>query len=224
MPDLEELSERIEAELTRAQRRRQRVIAREPLPSRELTRRFRAFHDHAARLVRGVVLPRLERLAGYFDAAQLEGPDRRRGPRCTLHLRQTARVPATVTLDVELYPDAPVEQLLTVCQLHLRPSFLRYERCDELGFRLNRIDDARLARWIDDKLVEFVATYFRAETVALGQDDVLCTDPVSCARFSRASAAAECEHQGHTYYFVHEANRRRFQADPGRFVAAATEA
>ncbi|HYL23705.1 MAG TPA: YHS domain-containing protein, partial [Burkholderiales bacterium] len=46
----------------------------------------------------------------------------------------------------------------------------------------------------------------------------MATDPVCGMKVEPATAAAETEHDGHTYYFCSKQCATRFQADPDKYA------
>jgi hypothetical protein len=66
-----------------------------------------------------------------------------------------------------------------------------------------------VAKWIDDRIVDFVQTYF-----ALGDNDYylkdhVVEDPITHVRFPKL-AAATLDWQGKKFYFVRQETRRQF--------------
>lgn len=49
------------------------------------------------------------------------------------------------------------------------------------------------------------------------------TDPVCGMQIDSASAAAQSNYQGQSYYFCTESCKRQFDADPRQFVGAASQ-
>lgn len=218
MAELDDLSTRLDAQVTRAARRLEQHAVQATAGSAALAARYRRFHEAAARIVRSIMLPRLERAARLFEHARLLEPDRSSGTFCRCRLPITPRFPAYATLELGLAHDGQVENALVCYDLDIQPLFMRYDRGERINFSLDKLDDKRIAPWVDEKLAQFVETYLRLEFVDRHQGDTLATDPVCRVRFSKVSAVGESAYGGHVFYFVSAETLEQFHQDPGRYV------
>ncbi len=67
-----------------------------------------------------------------------------------------------------------------------------------------------LARWVEDRVLDFLDTYLQLETHPLYQRDNTVTDIVCGMRISSVSAASTVNHHGQTYYFCSEHCKEAF--------------
>jgi len=87
---------------------------------------------------------------------------------------------------------------------------MKFKSHDEVEFSLGAVDKDAVARWMEDRIVDFVQTYF-----ALGDNDFylkdqMVEDPVALVRFPKLAAAATLDWHGNIFYFVSEETRRQF--------------
>jgi YHS domain-containing protein len=215
-----QLSQRIEAELRVAEERigqiQQQALAR----FEDLERRSARFREIAEPFAHQVIVSRLQKLLDYFKNGQLAEVDERSGYHCTCSFMHTARFPATVKLTLGVTHDERLERLLLTYNLDISPRFLQYDQTNLVDYAFDAFDPAEATRWIDDRIVQFVQTYLQLEFADQYQQENLVTDPVGNERFSRIYAAAQMDHQGNTYYFVTEENKKRFAEKPELYVAA----
>ncbi len=84
----------------------------------------------------------------------------------------------------------------------------------KLIFRLRNIDDAAVAKWIDDRIVDFVRTYVSLHENEYYLKDFMVEDPVAHVRFPKFAAGTTLESNGKTVYFIGEETRREFEKRP----------
>jgi YHS domain-containing protein len=72
--------------------------------------------------------------------------------------------------------------------------------------------------WVDDGICDFLDTYLRIEQGDGYTQESAITDPVCGMQIVKPLAAARTEYQGKTYYFCVEECRRKFEADPERYI------
>jgi YHS domain-containing protein len=219
MASLEELERRIKEKLARSEEGRQ--AQREQLRNgmSELEARLARYTTIANRLTREVIRPRLERLAACFaNARLLEGEGGRHGVVC--RFERTARFPATAILELGVTRDGEAFTVEVRYSLDILPVFFPYDKEGHLVQPLDALDEARVAAWVEDRIVGFVDAYLRLETLQPYQTENVVLDPVCGMRLNRAHAPAETEYQGVKYYFCVEDCRRKFLAEPDRYPAA----
>src|SRR5262249_39817850 len=90
------------------------------------------------------------------------------------------------------------------------PVLIRFNPHAELEFPLDAVDKEAVAKWMDDRIVEFVQTYF-----SLGENDIylkdyMVEDPIAHVRFPKFAAAASLEWQAQKHYFISEETRQEF--------------
>ncbi|OAI53276.1 hypothetical protein AYO44_04410 [Planctomycetaceae bacterium SCGC AG-212-F19] len=122
---------------------------------------------------------------------------------------------AKVRLKVGALTDRDVQKVILSYDLEIIPVLMRFKPHDEIEFPINAVDKEAAAKWIDDRIVDFVQTYF-----SLGENDIylkdqMVEDPIAKVRFPKMAAAATLEVGGQKYYFVGEETRREFEKQHG---------
>lgn len=69
---------------------------------------------------------------------------------------------------------------------------------------LDQIDREAVGAWVDDQLVSCVSTYLSILDNEFYMKRAMVEDPITKARFLKADAAAELEHNGRKVYFTSE--------------------
>src|SRR5690348_450253 len=117
---------------------------------------------------------------------------------------------AHVRLKLSAFTDRDIQKLILSYDLEIVPVLMRFKHHDELEFPMDKIDKEAVAKWIDDRIVDFVQTYF-----AMGENEIylkeyMVEDPIAHVRFPKQAAATTLEWQGRKFYFVGEETRREF--------------
>jgi len=217
------LSERIQTEIARADEKLRALRETKSHEYEELQHRHRLSQELSERLEHDVIRPRMLELVSHFDNAEFIETEDNEGCLCAVQFKHTPRFPSSTTLRIGITHDAEVRNVLLIYDLEILPIFMQYERNDQLALPIDDADERLAARWIEDKLVEFVATYLQLEFVDQYQEQNLVTDPVARMRISKLIAQAQADYQGHTYYFLTEDNKRKFIGKPTDYVMSAQE-
>ena len=117
---------------------------------------------------------------------------------------------ARVRLKLSALTDRDIQKVILSYDLEIIPVLMRFKQHDELEFPIDRVDREAAAKWIDDRLVDFVQTYFAMGENEIYLKDDMVEDPVAHVRFPRQAAAMTLEWQGHKFYFIGEETRREF--------------
>ena len=75
---------------------------------------------------------------------------------------------------------------------------------------MNEVDKEAVAKWIDDRIVDFVQTYFSMGENEIYLKDEMVEDPIAHVRFPKQAASTTIEWQGKKFYFIGEETRREF--------------
>jgi YHS domain-containing protein len=219
MSDLKGLERRIQERIGARDQRRH--LEQDHLLQRmmEFEERHGRFVAIADRLVAKVVRPRMQKLREHFDNTEMPDCESNGRHHCTCRFHHTERFPAEAKLELAISRDGECRTLLVLYSLDILPVFFQFEGHDQLPLPLDSVDEEKVAAWIDDKLVGFVETYLRLETVEQYQTENLVTDPVCGMQINKAFAAAQMKYQGKMYYFCLEDCLRKFDADPGMYLA-----
>lgn len=118
---------------------------------------------------------------------------------------------ARVSLRFSALTDRDVRKVILAYDLGIIPVLMRFKNHDEIEFPLEAVDKAAVAKWIDDRIVEFVQTYFSMGENELYLKDQMVEDPVAHVRFPKAAAASLLEWGGQKFYFIGEDTRREFE-------------
>jgi YHS domain-containing protein len=207
MSDIQSLASRIDTEFTAVEEKLRKFQVEQVQDYQGRQKRLgqlgQAFED-----LREIWKPRLELLAGKF------GERVKVTPRLTPSTREASfefqSMLARIRLRLSASTDRDVRNLVLSYDLEIIPMLMKYDSHVEAAFPLERIDKEAVARWVDDRIVDFVHSY-----LALGENDVylkdhMVEDPVAHVHFPKLAAAATLEWKGKTYYFVGEETRREF--------------
>jgi YHS domain-containing protein len=122
---------------------------------------------------------------------------------------------AKVRLKFSASTDRDFQKVILSYDLEIIPVLMRFQPHNEVEFPLNAIDKEAVARWIDDRIVDFVQTYFSMGENEIYLKDEMVEDPIAHVRFPKQAAATTLEWQGQKFYFIGEETRREFEKQQG---------
>jgi YHS domain-containing protein len=181
-----------------------------------------AFEDRAKRQeqfvklldsLRDVWRPRLEALAQKFDKRANVTPQLEPGRRTATFQFQSPL--ARIDLRFSVFTDPDVRNVIFNYNLDILPIYMKYESNTTLSFPLDSVDREALAKWIDDRIVDFVKTYMALHENSYYLKGHLVEDPVAKVQLPKYAAATSIDWQGKTYFFVSEETRREFEKQQG---------
>jgi YHS domain-containing protein len=184
----------------------------------EFDRRHQAFTSIADHVMQTIIRPRMEKLLQYFENARIQDADSSGKHHCTCCLDHTVQFPATARLELAVSRDGQCETLLLLYNLEILPVFFQFEGSDQLTVPLEDRNEEKIAEWVDHRILDFVETYLRLETVDQYQGDNLVEDPVCGMRVNKAFAAARMDYRGKTYYFCLADCQKKFAQDPEQYL------
>jgi hypothetical protein len=120
---------------------------------------------------------------------------------------------AHVKLRFTALTDRDFQRLILSYLVEITPAIIHYRPYAQVEFPLNAVDKALAAKWIDDRIVDFVQTYLSLGEPELFPKDQMVEDPVARIRFPKFAAAATLERKGEKLYFISEETRRNFEAE-----------
>jgi len=212
MPDIKSLASRIDAEFSAVEDKVKKLQVEQMEGHKDRQKRLeqlaKVFDEMSA-----IWRPRLELLVKKFgDRVQTK-------PRITPSTREAtfdfqSRV-ARVRLKFSATTDRDVKKLILGYDLDIIPVLMHFKSHDEAEFALNAIDKEAVAKWIDDRVVEFVQTYFAMGENEIYLKDQMVEDPIAHVRFPKVAAATTLEWQGQKYYFIGEDTRHEFENQQG---------
>ena len=212
MSDASSLAERIDAEFSAVEQRVKKFQVEQMEVQKQRQKRLEQLGQVFEQL-RAVWGPRLEILTKKF------GDRVKTAPRIVPSTREVTfnfeSRSAKVSLKLSAFTDRDIQKLILSYDLEILPAFIRYKPHDEVEFPLNAVDQKAVGRWIDDRIVDFVRTYF-----AMGEDEIylkdqMVEDPIAHVRFPKAAAAATLERKGQKLHFISEETRRDFEKQEG---------
>jgi YHS domain-containing protein len=122
---------------------------------------------------------------------------------------------AQVRLKLSASTDRDVQKVILGYDLTIIPVLMRFKPHDEVEFPLDAVDKEAAAKWIEDRIVDFVQTYFSMGENEIYLKDQLVEDPIAHVTFPKMAAATTLEWQGQKWYFVGEETRREFEKQKG---------
>jgi YHS domain-containing protein len=210
MPKVEELLTRIDQEFAAVEERIKKNQSQQVDKFRGRQERLTKFEQTLDRL-REVWRPRLEAFAKRFGERVKLTPSAEPAKRAATYEFQTDL--ARVQLRLSATTDQDVQQIVLNYDLEIMPVLMKYERHADLAMPLDAIDDEKVAKWIDDRLVQFVQTYLSLHENQYYLKDHMVEDPIAHVRFPKFAAGATLESGGKTHYFIGEETRREFQKE-----------
>ena len=136
--------------------------------------------------------------------------------------RATERCAATINLRFGLEAGPAVENLILTYDLEILPSFLQFERHDQIVLLLDPSSVEKAVEWFDRKALTFTKTYISIFFNPHYQKGSEGSDIVLGMTFPRMFAKGQAEHGGATYYFFTEESQKAFEQDPDRYVGVGT--
>ncbi len=122
---------------------------------------------------------------------------------------------AQVRLNFSATTDRDVQKVVLSYDLAIIPVLIPFNPHAEAEFPLNAVDKDAVARWIDDRIVEFVQTYFSMGENEIYLKDEMVEDPIARVSFPKVVAATTLEWKGQKFYFIGEETRREFEKQEG---------
>jgi YHS domain-containing protein len=207
MPDTNNLAGRIDAEFSAAAEKIRKFQVENVEEHKQRQQRLERLSGIFEEL-RNIWRPRLELLAKKFgDGVKVT-------PRLLPSRREAAfefqSNLAHVHLKFSAYADWDVRKVILGYDLKILPALMQFTPHAEVEFPLGAVDKDAVAKWIDDRIVEFVQTYLSLSDNEAYLKDHMVQDPVALVRFPSFAAGATLEWQGQTYYFLAEETRREF--------------
>lgn len=229
MSSVDQLVQRLAAEVTAAGERIHSLQTEANQVFRDQAQRFKRFGALADR-IRAIFQPRIEALAkvNVFMDIQRSVSLERQGPEgrglheetITLSVPYSEECPAKVVLSFRVGHDGPIENAVIEYKLQIVPIYIEFDSHAQLLVPIDSPSDAGIAAWLDDRLVEFTRTYLALFFNDQYQRQSLEMDPVMNVSFPRAFAAGKKEYGGRTYYFYTKESLQEFEREPFEYVAA----
>jgi YHS domain-containing protein len=212
MPDINTLASRLDAEFSALEAKIKKQQVEQAAEHKQRQRRLELLAEVFDEL-RDTLKPRLELLVQKFgDRVQVT-------PRVVPSTREVtfdfqSRM-ARVRLKFSATTNRDVDKVILSYDLEIIPVLMRFKSHDEIEFPLNGVNMEAAAKWIDDRIVDFVQTYFAMGENEIYLKDQMVEDPIAHVRFPRVAAATILEWQGQKFYFIGEETRQEFEKQQG---------
>ncbi len=205
-----DLDSRLDAVVEEAQGRVKAFQEEAESTRQAITDRFQKFLPIADRIV-PIAREKLERLRDrlQFDVSPSQVQNERLYSR-SVTLDVKTELAGVVRVGFRLTHDADVRHILLDYNLEILPVFFRFNPHAQLEMPLESFDEAAVAKWLDDRIVEFANAYLELHSTKQYQERAMVSDTVAGVSFPKYFAAATLDHDGRTYYFISEESRREF--------------
>jgi len=212
MPDINSLASRIDAEFSAVEEKIKKFQIEGVEAHKQRQQRLEQLGKVFDQL-RDIWKPRLELLVKKFEGRIQVAP------RIVPSTREVtfdfqSRL-AHVRLKFSAFTDRDIQKLILNYDLEIIPILMRFQHHDELEFPLDKVDKEAVAKWFDDRIVDFVQTYFSMGENEIYLKDYMVEDPIAHIRFPKQAAATTLEWQGQKIYFIGEETRREFEKQHG---------
>lgn len=207
MSDISNLASRIDAEFSTVEEKVKKFQVEQVEAHKQRQQRL----EHLGKVfdqLRDIWRPRLELLVKKFEGRV------QATPRIVPSTREAtfdfqSRL-ARVRLKLSAFTDRDIEKVILSYDLEIVPVLMRFKHHDEVEFPVDEVDKEAVAKWIDERIVDFVQTYLSMGENEIYLKDYMVEDPIVHVRFPQQAAATTLEWQGQKFYFVGEETRREF--------------
>lgn len=188
-------------------------------PRHEIARRRKRFNQVVKHLMHIIVRPRAQELLSCFENCELANATRVADGHCVLRFHRTPRLPVTATLDLFVCPDARIENVLVESGLTTVPFYVELQGQGRVSFPLEQVNDAQLAKWVDERMSAFVDAYLQVVEAFKYQRENAVVDPVCRVPINKLYAVAVVNLNGQAFYFCRESCQWRFLENPAQYVS-----
>jgi YHS domain-containing protein len=212
MADITNLTSRIDAEFSAVEEKVKKFQVEQAEVHKQREKRLEQLNRVLDDL-RAIWKPRLEYLMQKFGD-RVQAAPRIVGSTREVKFQFKSQL-ASVSLKLSAFADRNVEKVTLAYDLEIIPVLMRYKHHDEIEFPINAVDKAAVGRWFDDRIVEFVQTYFSMGENDIYLKDYMVEDPIAHVKFPKHAAATVLDWQGKKFYFIGEETRREFEKQQG---------
>jgi YHS domain-containing protein len=208
MAGVDELLSRLDSEFSAAEKRTDEYISAQVKAYQDREQRQAKLGAKIDRL-REVWKPRLEAFAKRFGERVKVSPTVQPGRREAKFEFKSEL--AHIEMRLSVASDEDARQLVLSYDVDILPVLMQFERHEQFTQPLDSVDEEAVARWVDDRLVQFTKTYLALHENQYYLKEHLVEDPVAGVRFPKYAAAATLDSKGKTYYFISEKTCQEFQ-------------
>jgi YHS domain-containing protein len=207
MPDINSLASRIDAEFSAVEQKVKKFQTEKVEEHKQRQKRLEQLEKVFDEL-RDIWRPRLELLVNKFGDRVKAKPRIVPSTReATFEFQSNA---ARVQLKLSASTDRDIQKVILIYDLEIIPVLMRFKSHDEVEFPLTAVNKEAAAKWIDDRIVDFIQAYFSLGESEVYLKDQMVEDPIAHVRFPKVAAATTLEWGGQTFYFIGEETRREF--------------
>jgi hypothetical protein len=207
MPDISNLASRIDAEFSAVEEKVKKFQVEQAEAHKQRQQRLEQLGKVFDQM-RDIWRPRLELLVKKFEGRVQTTP--RIVPSTREATFDFQSHLARVRLKFSAFTDRDIQKLILSYDLEIVPVLMRFKDHDKVEFPLDKVDEAAVAKWIDDRIVDFVQTYFSMGENEIYLKESMVEDPIAHVRFPKQAAATTLEWQRQKFYFIGEETRREF--------------
>jgi YHS domain-containing protein len=212
MPDISNLASRIDAEFSAVDEKVKKFQAEQVESHKQRQQRLEQLGKVFDQL-RDIWRPRLELLGKKFEG-QVQATPRLMPSAREATFDFQSRL-ARVRLKLSAFTDRDIQKLILSYDLDIIPVLMSFKHHDDVEFPMDKVDKEAVAKWIDDRIVDFVQTYFSMGENEIYLKDYMVEDPIAHVQFPKQAAATTLEWQGKNFYFIGEETRREFEKQKG---------
>ena len=208
MADINSLLQRIDSEFAAGEQKVKSLQAEQTQAYEDRQRRLKTFEEVCDRL-RDIWRPRLEAVAQRFGERVKVTPNVSGALREATFKFDSSL--AHIDLRFRASTDQDVRKLVLDYELQILPILMKFVPHVQAEFPLEAVDDAAVAQWFDDRIVDFVRTFLSLHQNEFYLKDHMVVDPVAGVRFPKFAAASVLDWQGKKYYFISDKTRQEFE-------------
>jgi YHS domain-containing protein len=214
--DINELVARIEGAfkaVTNKAKKQQQELLQE---HQDRQKRLKEYEKVQAKIVE-IAKPRLEALAKRAGERAKVTPstsENRRSARFEFNSPETS-----ITLTFSVAPDKEIKNAVVEYDLRIIPVLRKFNSHAEFSTPIAAFDANATAKWLDDRIVEFVALFIEMHEGEVVEKAEYVEDPIAKVKFPKFAAGAILEHGGQTYFFIDDRTKAEFAKQKGLATA-----
>ncbi|MFO0825570.1 MAG: hypothetical protein U0792_21020 [Gemmataceae bacterium] len=207
MNDVNDLLARLDGAVNAAKDKIQRDQQRQLQLVLERQKLMKDYEQVQAKIVEGA-RPRLEAFVKRFGERVSVTPMKSETRRSANFEFRSPK--AYMGLTFSIAPDREIKNAVVEFDLKIVPVLWRFNSHSEFSTPVISPDYHGLAKWIDDRLVEFVELYIHIHEEEYLDKAEYVEDPIAKVKFPKFAAGATLDHGGQTYYFIDETTKAQF--------------
>jgi YHS domain-containing protein len=212
MADISSFLNRIDSEFAASKQKVQELQSAQLHAYEDRERRLATFEKVCEQL-REIWRPRLEALGRKFGEKVQVNPNISRELR-EVTFKFDSNL-AHIDLRFRASTDQDVRHLVLDYNLNILPILMKFEPHQQAEFPLEAVDSAAVAKWFEDRIVDFVRTFLSLHQNEYYLKNHMVTDPIAGVQFPKFAAAEKVDWQGKKYYFIGEKTRLEFEKKHG---------